>query len=104
MSTWYSGSFHHKLIGSEVFNDRLFFNSKRMLHTDYMIMLNGSGLIGFLLWFYMFVRLLREKNRFYRALRHHILFRELNALFWVLLEPNWCFRSPVPSMPLSYGA
>jgi hypothetical protein len=84
-SAWSSGSFRHKLTGSEVFNDRLFFNSKRMLHTDYMIILNGSGLIGFVLWFYLFVRLIREKNRYYRALGNHILFRELNALFWVLL-------------------
>lgn len=82
---WSSGSFRHKLVGSEVFNDRLFFNSKRMLHTDYMIILNGSGLIGFVLWFYLFVRLIKEKNRYYRALGNHILFRELNALFWVFL-------------------
>lgn len=82
---WSSGSFKHKVIGSEVFNDRLFFNSKRMLHTDYMIILNGSGLIGFVLWFYMFARLIREKNRYYKYLRNHILFRELNAIFWVLI-------------------
>jgi len=82
---WLSGSFKHKLIGSEVFNDRLYFNSKRMLHTDYMIMLSGSGLIGLFLWFYMFARLVREKNRFYKFLRNHILFRELNAIFWVLI-------------------
>jgi hypothetical protein len=85
MSAWSSGSFRHKLIGSEVFNDRLFFNNKRMLHTDYMIILNGSGLIGLVLWFYLYIRLIREKNRYYRALGNHILFRELNALFWVLL-------------------
>ena len=85
LKAWQSGSIKHKLIGSEVFNDRLYFNSKRMLHTDYMIMLNGSGLIGFFLWFYMFVRLIREKDRYYKFLNHHILFREMNALFWVLI-------------------
>ena len=82
---WKEGSLKHKIIGSEVFNDRLFFDSKRMLHTDYMIILNGSGLAGFVLLFYLYARLIREKNRFYRALGNHILFRELNALFWVLL-------------------
>lgn len=82
---WSEGSVRHKLIGSEVFNDRLFFNSKRMLHTDYMIILNGSGLTGLFLWFYLFYRLIKEKNRYYRALRNHVLFRELNAIFWVLL-------------------
>jgi hypothetical protein len=82
---WSEGSVRHKLFGSEVFNDRLFFNSKRMLHTDYMIILNGSGLIGLFLWFYLFYRLIKEKNRYYRALRNHVLFRELNAIFWVLI-------------------
>lgn len=82
---WKEGSFRHKIIGSEVFNDRLFFDSKRMLHTDYMIVLNGSGLLGLVLWFYLYARLIREKNRYYRALGNHILFRELNALFWVLM-------------------
>lgn len=82
---WKTGSFRHKLTGSEVFNDRLYFNTPRMLHTDYMIILNGSGLIGLFLWFYLFVRIIREKNRYYRGLRNHILFREINAVFWVLL-------------------
>ncbi len=85
LNAWASGSFKHKLLGSEVFNDRIFFNSKRMLHTDYMIILNGSGVIGFLLWFYLFILLIREKNKYYRFLSNHILFRELNALFWMLL-------------------
>jgi len=84
-SAWRTGSFRHKLIGSEVFNDRLYFDTPRMLHTDYMIILNGSGLIGLFLWFYLFVRIIREKNRYYRGLKNHILFREMNAVFWVLL-------------------
>jgi hypothetical protein len=82
---WASGSVRHKLIGSEVFNDRLFFNSKRMLHTDYMIVLNGSGIVGLFLWFYLFVRLIREKGRYYPLLRNHPLFREMNTIFWMLL-------------------
>jgi hypothetical protein len=82
---WSTGSVRHKLAGSEVFNDRLFFKSKRMLHTDYMIILNGSGIIGLFLWFYLFVRIIKEKNRYYRLLKNHILFREMNAIFWVLL-------------------
>jgi len=84
-SAWKSGSFRHKLVGSEVFNDRLYFDTPRMLHTDYMIILNGSGLIGLFLWFYLFVRIIREKNRYYRGLKNHVLFREMNAVFWVLL-------------------
>jgi len=83
--SWISGSFRHKLIGSEVFNDRIFFNSARMLHTDYMIMLNGSGVIGFLLWFYMYYLIIKEKQKFYRKLRNNSLFIEINAVFWVLL-------------------
>jgi len=84
-NAWVAGSFKHKLIGSEVFNDRLFFKSKRMLHTDYMIILNCSGIIGFILWFYMFFRLLREKNKYFRFLKNHIVFREANAVFWILM-------------------
>jgi hypothetical protein len=82
---WTAGSFRHKLVGSEVFNDRLYFDTPRMLHTDYMIILNGSGIIGLFLWFYLFARVIKEKNRFYGPLRNHILFREMNAVFWVLL-------------------
>ncbi len=84
-SAWSAGSFKHKLVGSEVFNDRLYFDTSRMLHTDYMIILNGSGLIGLFLWFYLFYRIIKEKNKYYRLLRNHILFREMNAVFWVLL-------------------
>ncbi len=84
-NAWKTGSFRHKLIGSEVFNDRLYFNTPRMLHTDYMIILNGSGLIGLFLWFLFFVQIIREKNKYYRGLKNHILFREMNAVFWVLL-------------------
>ncbi len=82
---WTAGSFRHKLVGSEVFNDRLYFDTPRMLHTDYMIILNGSGIIGLFLWFYLFVRVIKEKNRYFRPLRNHILFREMNAVFWILL-------------------
>ncbi len=84
-NAWKSGSFRHKIAGSEVFNDRLYFDTQRMLHTDYMIILNGSGIVGLFLWFYLFFIVIREKNRYYRVLRNHILFREMNAVFWVLL-------------------
>lgn len=84
-NAWKSGSYRHKLFGSEVFNDRLYFDTTRMLHTDYMIILNGSGIIGLILWFVMYYRLIREKRRYFRLLQNHVLFREMNAVFWVLL-------------------
>jgi hypothetical protein len=83
---WKLGSMKHKLIGSEVFNDRIFYNSKRMLHTDYMVILNGSGIIGLFLWFYMLVIIIREKGIYYSRLKKNTLFQEMNAVFWILIS------------------
>lgn len=82
---WKNGSVKHKLIGSEPFNDRYYLGTFRMLHTDYMIILSGSGLIGLLLWFYMYWLIVREKNRYYRFLKNHVFFREMNAVFWGIM-------------------
>ena len=47
---WINGSWSHKMFGSEMFNDRSFFKVKRMLHTDYMTILNGGGVIGIVIF------------------------------------------------------
>lgn len=85
LDTWFNGSVRHKLVGSDIFNDRQFFNVKRMLHTDYMIILNGSGIIGFILWFYLFWAIIKNKNQYYRYLKNVEFFRELNAIFYMYL-------------------
>jgi hypothetical protein len=84
-AAWEEGDLKHKLIGSEFFNDRHFFNSSRMLHTDYMILLAGSGLIGVFLWFSLFYLLNYFKNKAYLYLKNDRFFRELNAVFWMLI-------------------
>ncbi len=83
--TWVNGSVKHKMIGTDLFNDRQFFNVERMLHTDYMIVLNGSGIIGFLLWFYLFWVLIKGKNKYFKYLKNIEFFRELNALFYMYM-------------------
>jgi len=83
--TWVKGSIRHKLIGSEIFNDRKFFKTDRMLHTDYMIILNGSGAIGLFLWFYIFWVVIKEKNRYYKYVKNRILYQEMNSVFYIFL-------------------
>ena len=82
---WEKGSIKHKLIGSEFFNDREFYRTRRMLHTDYMIMLSGAGLIGLLLWLAKYLLLIQVKNSYYNKLRSISFYRELNTVFWMLL-------------------
>ena len=47
---WIEGSWKHRLIGSEMFNDCHYYRVKRMLHTDYMTILSGGGAIGFFIF------------------------------------------------------
>lgn len=79
-----TGGWKHRLIGSEPFNDREYFNTDRMLHTDYMIMLNGTGIVGFIGWVLIIVLIVLFKNRqyIYRTGNSHKL---LNAVFWMLI-------------------
>lgn len=63
-----NGSIKHKLFGSDVFADTIFFNTHRMLHTDYMTLLNGSGLIGIILYLLIYLSIINtlrvNKNKF----------------------------------------
>lgn len=82
---WIETSIKQKLIGSEPFNDRLYYKNGRMLHTDYMIILNGSGIIGLFLWFYIYWSIFKEKKILYKHLKNERFFNELNAVFVILL-------------------
>lgn len=66
MNAFEHGNLKHKLFGSELFNDREFFKVRRMLHTDYMNILNGTGLVGslfyFLTFFLIFIELKHNKS------------------------------------------
>jgi len=79
------GSWKHRLIGSELFNDREFFNTRRMLHTDYMILLNGSGVFGFFGWFIFLGLLLMYKVSLYKRIEKNDFIQILNAVFWMLI-------------------
>ena len=53
VDSWEQGDLKHKLIGTDIFAAHEYFNLERMLHTDYMTLLSGSGIIG--LAFFMFI-------------------------------------------------
>lgn len=48
-------SFFNKMFGIEVFNELKYYGIKRVLHTDYMILLHGAGYLG--LFWYLFILL-----------------------------------------------
>jgi hypothetical protein len=53
--TWVNEGWGFRLFGSELFNDREFYHVRRMLHTDYMSILNGAGLIGLFLFVFLHI-------------------------------------------------
>lgn len=85
INTWQTGSIFHKAFGSELFNDRFFFKTNRILHIDYMILLNGSGIIGIILWFLIFWLIIKEKNKYYKYLKNDEFFNKMNSVFYMFL-------------------
>ncbi|MFB6340643.1 hypothetical protein ACE1ET_02920 [Saccharicrinis sp. FJH62] len=74
-----------KLIGSEMFNDRYKYHHKRMLHTDYMVLLSGSGLIGLFLWFYILWEIIRVKEKYWKLLNKDERFIYFNPTFYAVI-------------------
>lgn len=85
IESWINGDIFHKLFGSELFNDRFFFNSKRMLHTDYMVVLNGSGIIGLILWFVILFGIFLKGNRYLKYYLSDPRFPFLQASFYSII-------------------
>ena len=85
IDSWSTGSFKRKIVGYEFLNDRELYSAQRMLHTDYMIMLSGAGLLGLVLWFVQYLLLIHFKNSYYQKLQGITFYRELNTIFWMLL-------------------
>lgn len=56
----------HKVFGSELFNEFDYFNVTRMLHIDYNVILNGSGIFGLLLFILIHLLILRKAWVFYK--------------------------------------
>lgn len=75
----------HQLIGSELFNDRYFYQVRRMLHMDYSIFLSGSGLIGLAMFLLLYYILYRENRRYRKLNAQFDFFKLLDAIFIVFL-------------------
>jgi hypothetical protein len=85
IESWINGDIFHKLFGSELFNDRFFFNSQRMLHTDYMVVLNGSGIIGLIIWFVILFGIFFKGNRYFKYYLSDPRFPFLQATFYSII-------------------
>lgn len=85
INSWVEGSVFHKLFGSELFNDRAFFKSRRMLHTDYMVILNGSGVLGVILWFAILIGIFIKGQRLLRFFDNDKRFPFLRATFYSII-------------------
>jgi len=85
IKSWVEGSVFHKIFGSELFNDRAFFNSRRMLHTDYMVILNGSGVLGIVLWFVILIQIFVKGQRFLKSFDKDLRFPFLKATFYSII-------------------
>ena len=85
LNSWGNGSLMFKLFGSEPFNDREYYKARRMLHTDYMVILNGSGAIGIFIWFYIYYAIFIEKKRYRNIIKANNLMKEIDAIFTALL-------------------
>ena len=85
LNNWNDKSIYFKLFGSEPFNDRYYYKTLRMLHTDYMIMLNGTGIVGIFFWFYILFVIFKEKNKYKYLIHSNRLNIEMNAIFTALL-------------------
>ncbi len=79
------GNLKHKLIGSEIFNDRLYFRVDRMLHVDYNIILNGKGLLGLLLYFGLYFVIYLKFRRVARNVNDVYIVRFVIPVFMAML-------------------
>lgn len=71
------GDIVFKLFGEEFFNSPALSKTGRMLHTDYMSILNGSGIIGLLLFLMIYFIILRNALYYYKIFKYHIYYREI---------------------------
>jgi hypothetical protein len=85
LNAWVNGSIKHKLIGSEMFNDAFFFKTHRMLHTDYMVLIAGSGLLGLFLWFVVLMYIIREKEKYWKYLKTDLRFQYYHPIFYSII-------------------
>jgi MFS family permease len=74
------GNIFYKLFGAELFNSRDYFMTNRMLHTDYAIMLQGSGVVGFFLFMYIYYLIFIKILFINRKLKKHAHIKDILAV------------------------
>lgn len=85
IDTWVKGTIAFKFFGGEIFNDRYLFKKSRMLHTDYMVVLAGSGLVGIIFWFLIYYLMVREKEKYWKFLKLDPRFSQYHPVFYSIL-------------------
>lgn len=58
---------YHAIFGSEIFNEFDYFNVVRMLHIDYNVILNGSGILGLLMFLSIYYFILKKAFFYYKT-------------------------------------
>jgi hypothetical protein len=81
------------LFGAQLFNDREYYSTRRMLHTDYMIILSGAGIFG-ILWFYSIYLQIIVRVRYHAKIVNTRFSKELLGISYALV---------VASLMLSIG-
>jgi len=79
-----------KLFGAHLFNTgeyfgRKYFNTNRMIHSDFFGFLYGAGVIGIFLYLAIYYVIISMGVKFRRILKHEIIERELLAIFFAIL-------------------
>jgi hypothetical protein len=70
INSWEKGDLGYKFFGTDIFATHEAFNLDRMMHSDYMALLNGSGIIGlfgFILLYFYKIYYLWKKTILYKS-------------------------------------
>lgn len=76
------GSVKHKLVGTDLIYNSYLYKGSRMLHTDYMVLLYGTGIIG-LIWFFSIYVIIVKK--YYSFKTNSQFYREGKATLFALI-------------------
>jgi hypothetical protein len=84
------GNVWQKLFGNEIFNTGEFFglkyfNRERMIHGDMSSMFYGSGLVGILMYLYLFVLIFIKGAEYFKKVKNNKTLRELMAGYFAML-------------------
>jgi cell division protein FtsW (lipid II flippase) len=63
----------HIIFGSEIFNEFDYFNTKRMLHIDFNVIANGSGLLGLFMFIIIYVYIIKKAWFYYKYSKREYL-------------------------------